>query len=189
LLDQHFANGVKIGLVTLASRANLADEFRLVETKRYDSNYTLGEQLVAYEAVYPEILLGPVRWGGLILRQHLDDDIKEFAQRWWWNVLRYSRRDQLSLPVALSTVDKNCILHIPGSEDFSEWHSRLGGAVKSEGYVVGGFLPVWPRGRQMTREAVLVAEVASLRKVLRSRWRKTARDTVRKALKRIGLPI
>jgi len=40
-------------------------------------------------------------WGGIIYRRHNDKEVIEAMETWWQHILRYSRRDQLSLPIAL----------------------------------------------------------------------------------------
>ncbi len=42
-------------------------------------------------------------WGGMILRQHHDTAVRRAMEAWWMLVLRYSRRDQLSLSHAVQT--------------------------------------------------------------------------------------
>lgn len=53
-------------------------------------------------------------WGGIIFRRH-NDRTREFADRWWNLIQNGSRRDQLSLPVAIRKT-KGLTLHQRGRE-------------------------------------------------------------------------
>ena len=53
------------------------------------------------EGLAPELLLQPPVWGGIVARRHNDTECVSAMETWFANVLRYSRRDQLSLSLAL----------------------------------------------------------------------------------------
>ena len=81
-------------------RNSLIEEYLKVLRYGFDDSYRIYEQLNAMQLHSPELLDGPVYWGGLMIRDHHDEQVKATGYSWWHNVLRYSRRDQLSLPSA-----------------------------------------------------------------------------------------
>ena len=60
------------------------------------------EQLAHYRLNYPDVLALRPAAGGVLARRHRRPDVIAAMERWWYHVLRYSRRDQLSLLAALS---------------------------------------------------------------------------------------
>lgn len=81
-------------------RQSLIEEYLKVLQYGFDDSYRIFEQLNQLQHSVPELLDGPVYWGGLMIRDHHDEQVKAAGYHWWHNVLRYSRRDQLSLPMA-----------------------------------------------------------------------------------------
>jgi hypothetical protein len=104
-------------------RPTLRDEFAAVIEQRRDAAWICEEQLAHYEQIAPGLLERPPLWGGLLLRRHHVPQVREAMQAWWEHVLRYSRRDQLSLPAALSTVGLKPIVHQIDNHisPFHEW--------------------------------------------------------------------
>jgi TOD1/MUCI70, glycosyltransferase-like domain len=83
-------------------RATLDDEFDAVIAAGYDSAEVCEEQRAHYRRRHPDLLAFRPIVGGLLLRRHNRPDVAAAMERWWSHVVRYSRRDQLSLPVALA---------------------------------------------------------------------------------------
>ncbi len=54
------------------------------------------------ERLAPELIEERPYWGGLLIRRHGDAAVGAAMSDWWNHVLRYSRRDQLSLPLVLA---------------------------------------------------------------------------------------
>ena len=79
--------------------------------------------------------------------------------------MRFSRRDQLSLPVALQSIDPSRLELIEGSEVGSTWHTRLPGVQKARNYPVG-FRGAEKPMAVKTEEEKLMAEVLSLRRFI-----------------------
>ena len=65
-----------------------------------DSFERVTEQLTHYAAAYPLVLTQEPLWNGIIARRNTAH-IAHWAELWWSHVQRYSRRDQLSVLVAL----------------------------------------------------------------------------------------
>ena len=77
-------------------------EFHSVEKLGLDDPVRLQEQKILYERHYPEILEQRPIWGGILARRHNHADCIRAMEAWYCYILRYSRRDQLSLPLALA---------------------------------------------------------------------------------------
>ncbi len=103
LIENH-SNSV-LGLFEHSFRETLRDEFREVAQLNLDEGYVLEKQLSVYEAVFKEKLSTKPLWGGIIARRHNELDCIKAMDDWYANVLTYSRRDQLSLPIALRHIN------------------------------------------------------------------------------------
>ncbi|MCU1657360.1 MAG: hypothetical protein JWO57_2016 [Pseudonocardiales bacterium] len=138
-------------------RDTLADEFTAVVDERRDAAWTCEEQREHYERTHPSVLAASALWGGLLLRRHHDPAVREAMQVWWEHVLRFSRRDQLSLPVALDTAALKPLVHELDNHtsSFHEW--PRGAAQRDPGG--GAPLPIGPEARI----AELEAQAAELR--------------------------
>lgn len=75
-------------------------EFEMVRNLEYDSYERITEQLQHYEAAHPDVLSQRPYWAGFFARRPTEQ-VREAMRLWAAHVLRYSRRDQLSLNVAL----------------------------------------------------------------------------------------
>jgi len=95
-------DSILFGGVLHSFRDNIEDEFEAVRCARLDHNEKLDEQIAAYQRFYPELLASKPVWGGMLARRHNDSACIDAMELWFANILRYSRRDQLSLPLALS---------------------------------------------------------------------------------------
>jgi hypothetical protein len=104
-------------------RGTLAGEFAAVVDQGKDAAWLCEEQRTHYERTHPELLSGPPYWGGLLLRRHHDPAVRGAMHLWWDHVLRYSRRDQLSLPVALAEAGLRPAVHELDNHisPFHEW--------------------------------------------------------------------
>lgn len=80
-------------------RDSLADEFDEVLLGKLDSRERISEQLEHYKHYYSDLLSQKPFWNALIARENTEIT-RELFRRWADHVLRYSRRDQLSLPIA-----------------------------------------------------------------------------------------
>lgn len=161
-------NEVRLSMVQLSR--NLGQEFDAVATRRYDSLYHLAEQEAAYSISHPEFRKFQTFWGGLIVRNHFDEDVINFGRRWAMNIMRFSRRDQLSLPIALTDFPRNKLAKIEGSDEESLLHIRLTGNSKPREYILGDrLLSPAKRSLRASREELYLAEIRSLRKLLGSR--------------------
>lgn len=83
-------------------RDTVHDEFLAVLHHGFDDNGRVFEQLNHYLLTHEYVLLEKPYWGGMIFRLHNQPQVIRFSEAWTSHVLRYSRRDQLSLNVARS---------------------------------------------------------------------------------------
>lgn len=81
-------------------RDTLADEFLEVMRGGMDDSSRIFEQLNHYALSHPDLLEAKPWWGGMLLRRHHDPSLCRMQEIWANHVMRYARRDQLSLPIA-----------------------------------------------------------------------------------------
>lgn len=84
-----------------SSRKTVLDEFLKVEALGYDDEGRLFEQLNHYAMEFPDVLEEKPFWTGMLCRDHRNPKVRRMLGIWLAHVHRYSRRDQLSLNVAL----------------------------------------------------------------------------------------
>jgi hypothetical protein len=89
-------------------RETVLDEFIAVASLQYDDLNTVLEQLNVYHLVDPEVLSEKPLKGGFLLRRHNNQRVVDTMEEWLAHVLRYSRRDQLSLNYAIRKI-KPCV--------------------------------------------------------------------------------
>jgi hypothetical protein len=81
-------------------QATVLEEFLEVVKQGLDDQSRVFEQLNHYSLECPEVLEERPYWGGILLRDHRDPQVRAVLDRWYAHVLRYSRRDQLSVNAA-----------------------------------------------------------------------------------------
>ena len=92
-------------------RATIRDEFEEVVAVGKEARWVCAEQLRHYEITDPAALeLRPIA-GGFLFRRHADPLVQRTMERWWEHVLRYSRRDQLSLRIAARAEGLDILVH------------------------------------------------------------------------------
>jgi hypothetical protein len=95
-------------------RDTVRDEFAEVARLELDDPVRLREQLEAYRASVPDRLNDRPFWGGFLIRDHGRPAVQSAGDIWAAHVLRYSRRHQLSLGVALHAAGlEPAIIDIP----------------------------------------------------------------------------
>lgn len=99
ILDE-WLDGHDIALHAHSYRSRVVDEFDEVLALNYDDAARITEQLLHYAATSPEALDDKPLWTAMLARRRTP--LVEAAMRTWGeHVLRYSRRDQLSITLAL----------------------------------------------------------------------------------------
>ena len=102
---------VPLALVKHSFRGAVRDEFAAVVRHKREIDIVAAEQLAHYERTLPEALDDQTLWGAILLRRHHDPAMRATAQLWWEHLLRYSRRDQLSLPYVLRQTGLPVLVH------------------------------------------------------------------------------
>lgn len=100
---------VDMVLLNHSYRDTVLDEFIAVEANRLDDLNTIFEQLNSYQLTDPDVLFEKPLKGGFLLRKHMCENVVNAMEEWLAQVLRYSRRDQLSLNYALRKKRPNMI--------------------------------------------------------------------------------
>lgn len=102
-------------------RTSLQEEFFEVIDTGLDDSVRVFEQFNHYKVSATPELDGPVIWTGLIIRDHRVKNFGAFSEIWASHILRYSRRDQLSVTVALK---QSALAHLTVALDNydSTWH-------------------------------------------------------------------
>jgi len=100
---------VVVGALLHSFRSTVLEEAAAVLEQGLDDPQVVEEHLRALTLTSPdELEMRPV-WGGLIARRHHDPRCVEAMEDWHAQVLRYSRRDQLSLAGVLSRMDTDAL--------------------------------------------------------------------------------
>ena len=100
ILDE-WLDGTDVAMPRHSFRDTLMDEFDAVVSAGLDDPARVYEQLQHYADVAPRVLGQPPLWSALIARRHTPA-VSRFNALWYEHVLRYSRRDQLSVLMAMS---------------------------------------------------------------------------------------
>jgi FkbM family methyltransferase len=122
LIFNTFLNEVDLCLPFHSYRESVAAEFSAVDLAGYDDTSRIYEQLIHYSQSRMDVLDEKPFWTAILLRKH-SDQVKDLMHRWWDHILRYSRRDQLSLNYVLREVNLEFnALNIDNSRsDFHQW--------------------------------------------------------------------
>lgn len=102
LLDE-WLDDADLAIPRHSYRERVIDEFDAVVKAGFDEPSRVYEQLHHYLEVAPHVLELPVLWNALIARRRTPQ-VARLGEAWWQQVLRYSRRDQLSVRMALELV-------------------------------------------------------------------------------------
>lgn len=92
-------DGSDIAMIPHSSRGSVADEFTACFRSGLDSPARLKEQRAYYAKHLPAALSARPLWGGMIARRN-SAEVESLMKTWFALILRFSRRDQLSLPAA-----------------------------------------------------------------------------------------
>lgn len=82
-------------------RNSVGDEYLEVFKLRLDDPIRIAEQLAHARDAFPEILDEKPFWAGIIIRSHHNESVVRAMELWSLLICRYTRRDQLSLNLAL----------------------------------------------------------------------------------------
>jgi len=104
-------------------RETVLDEFEEVLRLRYDKEDIILEQLNAYNLIAPEVLSQKPYWSGFLVRKHNKKIVKVSMDDWLAQVMRYSRRDQLSMNYIICKYALNVkeLAHDNFSTNYHQW--------------------------------------------------------------------
>lgn len=123
LVERFLPPGADLAVPTHCHRASLADEFDAVLDARLEDPRRVREQRSAYTRQGPSLLAQPVPWTAILIRRNTPA-VRRFNSVWWEQVLRYSRRDQLSFSYAQQMVSDVRVVRFPVNNfdsDIHEW--------------------------------------------------------------------
>jgi hypothetical protein len=119
-------------------RESVEAEFAVVAQEKLDCRRTLAEQLEHYRIAAPQVLQERPYWSGILFRRHASPGALALSEAWIAHVLRYSRRDQLSLNYALA----KCGLQINAISEYN----------------TASALHSWPNVRNRRRDVRFIGE-------------------------------
>ena len=101
IIDAWLDDEHPVALATHSYREQLIDEFDEVVRLNYDDRARVHEQLLSYALHHGDELTAKPLWTGMMVRRRTPE-VAAAMQLWFDHVLRFSRRDQLSVNVALA---------------------------------------------------------------------------------------
>ncbi len=122
-------------------RSSLTEEFEAVQQQQLDTPTVIAELHSTIRRHNLELFQQKPFWGGLIARRHNDPRCIEVMELWHSLVLRYSRRDQLSLPVALAASEARQIFSLEQDIQQSSFHHWPRAGYRRPLRYYRGFLP------------------------------------------------
>jgi len=101
LVFDNWLGDADLALPTHDHRATVADEFQTIIDEGFDDPARVREQWNHYSILAPEVLDETPLWTAILLRRNCDA-VRATMRLWMDQLLRYSRRDQLSIGFVLS---------------------------------------------------------------------------------------
>ena len=123
-------------------RQSVSEEFIEIYRRGFDDHARILEQWNHYALSHPEVLDEKPYWGGIQLRNHQNAQVRALLDLWMAHVLRYARRDQLSI---------NYVAHQLGFKP---------DVIEIDNYV--SWFHKWPLARGRIRDKGLRSPMASL---------------------------
>lgn len=126
ILDD-WLDGTDLAAARHSFRPDIVSEFHAVLVGGLDDASRIYEQLTHYTVLDSEALLADPPWTALLARRHTSS-VGAAMQTWWHHVLRYSRRDQLSLVHVLRAAGLPLrLVELDNYEsDVHRWHGGQG---------------------------------------------------------------
>ena len=144
----------------------VADEFDAVVEHQLDSPARVAEQRAHYSEWFPDALNSDAIWTAIIARKN-SPAVRDFQMIWATNVLRYSRRDQLSVGVAIESSHVT-VSFIELDNHNSALH-RWPAVTRRKGEVRNGYFPESTGDVELLLERSQ-AEIAHLKEELYAVW-------------------
>ncbi|QEN12683.1 glycosyltransferase domain-containing protein [Mycolicibacterium sp. ELW1] len=125
LVERFLPAGVDVALPLHSYHQSLSEEFEAILHGRFDDPRRVREQKRTYSRTMPNLFAQPVYWTAILIRRN-NAAVERFNTIWWEQVLRYSRRDQLSFPYACAATPELSVMPFPADNfesDFHEWRT------------------------------------------------------------------
>ncbi|WP_349899492.1 glycosyltransferase domain-containing protein [Parafrigoribacterium soli] len=119
LLDS-WLSSADIAIPRHSYRGTVMGEFDAVVADGYDDPSRVYEQLIQYAALRPSALEEHPYWTALVARRHTTQ-VTHVMQLWYDHILRYSRRDQLSINFVVGALDV-VVNQLDIDNMQSQWH-------------------------------------------------------------------
>jgi hypothetical protein len=128
VFDALLADRCDLAVLQHSYRETVRDEFDEVVALGLDAAFTCKEQQEHYAALDPASLDLTPLWSGILVRRHNDPSVITAMERWFAHVLRYSRRDQLSVWYALRAESVHPSIHVLDNHEspFHRWPIAVG---------------------------------------------------------------
>lgn len=110
-------------------RASVIAEAEAVIDDGRDDTSVVYEQLLAYLRHHPEVMQRMPFWTAILARRR-SPAVDEAMQTWWEHVLRFSRRDQISFPVAVRDLAINAVTLDNKTSPLHKWPRAVGRATR-----------------------------------------------------------
>ncbi|EXU76318.1 hypothetical protein BG55_06060 [Erwinia mallotivora] len=95
-----FCENSDISVPLHSFREHVYEEFLEVARGGLDDSARIFEQMNHYQLTHSEVLKLKPYWSAILVRNHMKKHVIDLMESWYRQVLRYSRRDQLSLNYA-----------------------------------------------------------------------------------------
>jgi hypothetical protein len=92
---------VVFGGIAHSFHVNMLEELEAVSANGFETNDVIQTQLEFTLGTFKGYLSARPIWGGILARRHNESDCRNAMELWFSLILQHSRRDQLSLPLAL----------------------------------------------------------------------------------------
>lgn len=156
-------SGADLTLIEHSFRERLIDEFDEVARLHYDDAVRLHEQLWDYSRTTPGVLARKPLWTGLMARRNTPE-VVAVMETWFEHILRYSRRDQLSILPALDQASVD-VRTLTRENAESEWHTWALGPTRK---VAQGKRPPLPTGPEIADLLRISSQLEASQEELRS---------------------
>jgi hypothetical protein len=123
LVDRFLPSHSDVAVPLHSFHGSLAVEFAEILDGWVDDPRRVREQRSAYGQAVPALLEKPVAWTAILIRRN-NRAVQAFNALWWEQILRYSRRDQLSFPYVCEIMRDVNVAHFAADNfesDFHEW--------------------------------------------------------------------
>lgn len=126
LVDRFLPDDADMAIPLHSFHQTLQDEFDRLLKIRFDDPRRIREQRAVYAHYAPHLLKQPVYWTAILIRRN-NAAVRSLNKQWWEQILRYSRRDQLSFPLSREAVPELTLAPFAIDNYSSDVHEWLSG--------------------------------------------------------------